>query len=119
MVGPDVALLPAAVPWAAEKQPLSDFAASRRIAQEARKYDSGCRCTQAIETARAEAHASLQRVLVIDVRLHWNGLGNSLDRWVNLLRIGHSMGFATFLWLSSSDQPFFDLGDYFTSTTTE
>ena len=31
---------------------------------------------------------TLGRVLVIDIRYTWNGLGNSLTRWLNLLRVG-------------------------------
>ena len=98
---------------------VAGFAASRRIRQERKKFQDSCRCTQAIERARGELHRELRRVLVIDARLAWNGLGNSLGRWVNLLRIGQGMGFATFLWLSDSEQVHFDLGDFFTSTTTE
>jgi hypothetical protein len=39
-------------------------------------------------------------VLVIDARFPWNGVGNSLVRWLTLLRVGLASGRATFLWLS-------------------
>ena len=53
-----------------------------------------------MEARRAELHARLDRVLVIDARFPWNGVGNSLVRWLTLLRVGLASGRATFLWLS-------------------
>ena len=37
---------------------------------------------------------------MIDARFPWNGVGNSLVRWLTLLRVGLASGRATFLWLS-------------------
>jgi hypothetical protein len=54
----------------------------------------------ASQTRRAELHASLDRVLVIDMRFFWNGVGNSLPRWLASLRVGLAAGRATFLWMS-------------------
>ena len=53
-----------------------------------------------MEARRAELHARLDRVLVVDARFPWNGVGNSLVRWLTLLRVGLASGRATFLWLS-------------------
>ena len=53
-----------------------------------------------MEARRAELHTRLDRVLVIDARFPWNGVGNSLVRWLTLLRVGLASGRATFLWLS-------------------
>lgn len=54
----------------------------------------------ASQARRAELHASLDRVLVIDMRFFWNGVGNSLPRWLASLRVGLAAGRATFLWMS-------------------
>ena len=35
-----------------------------------------------MEARRAELHTRLDRVLVIDARFPWNGVGNSLVRWL-------------------------------------
>ena len=53
-----------------------------------------------MEARREELHTRLDRVLVIDARFPWNGVGNSLVRWLTLLRVGLASGRATFLWLS-------------------
>ena len=85
-------------------------------------YETGCACTQRVETHRAELHRALRRVLVIDLRFGWNGLGDSLDRWLNLLRLGAAAGRATYLWMSDralqsqSNRNGFDLGKYFISS---
>ena len=54
---------------------------------------------------------------MIDARFPWNGVGNSLVRWLTLLRVGLASGRATFLWLSdfpeSGLEQRFDLGAYF------
>ena len=53
---------------------------------------------------------------MIDARFHWNGVGNSLVRWLTLLRVGLASGRATFLWLSDfpgTGKTRFDLGAYF------
>ena len=86
--------------------------------RELRAYRSRCACTQKIEERRAELHAQLDRVLVVDARFDWNGVGDSLNRWLSLLRLGLAAGRATFLWLSdehmvSQARPRFDLGGFF------
>ena len=52
------------------------------------------------EAGRAELHRTLESVLVIDMRFAWNGIGNSLTRWLAVLRLGTAAGRATFLWFS-------------------
>lgn len=55
---------------------------------------------------RSQTFTRLDRVLVIDVsRPKWNGLGNSMDRWLNLLRLGHAHGRATFLRMDPCSPP--------------
>ena len=47
------------------------------IAREAKAYASQCACSQRIEAGRAELHRTLDSVLVIDMRMNWNGIGPS------------------------------------------
>ena len=68
--------------------PLAAFTDSRHVKAEEAIYASSCKCSQLVEAHRAALHASLERVLVIDIRFRWNGLGNSLERWERLLRVG-------------------------------
>ena len=68
--------------------------------REAAAFERDCKCTQRIEAGRAALHRSLDSVLVIDMRMSWNGIGNSLTRWLAVLRLGTSSGRATFLWFS-------------------
>lgn len=84
---------------------LPQFAAHPLVARELSAFQRGCACTQRIEAGRAQLHASLERVLVIDMRFVWNGIGNSLVRWLAVLRMGTAAGFATFLWFSDRDPP--------------
>ena len=77
--------------------PLAAFTDSRHVKAEEAIYASSCKCSQLVEAHRAALHASLERVLVIDIRFRWNGLGNSLERWERLLRVGLAAGRATFL----------------------
>ncbi|KAL3902878.1 MAG: hypothetical protein SGPRY_011890, partial [Prymnesium sp.] len=79
------------------------FNASPTIQREAQSYASHCACSRAVEQARAELHSSLHNVLVIDARLFYNGVGNSLSRWLALLRFGTAAGRATFLWMSDRE----------------
>ena len=76
------------------------FAAHPLIQREASRYAKDCACTHRIEAGRAALHRSLEKVLVIDMRMPWNGIGNSLTRWLAVLRVGTASGRATFLWFS-------------------
>ncbi|KAL1526636.1 hypothetical protein AB1Y20_015340 [Prymnesium parvum] len=82
--------------------PFPSSAAERRGR---RRYEARCACTRRVEAARARLHASLSKVLLIDARMSWNGVGNSLVRWLALLRFGTAAGRATFLWMSDRDSP--------------
>lgn len=82
---------------------LPSWESSPLIQREARAYESGCKCSQRIEAGRAELHRTLDSVLIIDLRMNWNGIGNSLTRWLAVLRLGTAAGRATFLWFS--DRP--------------
>ena len=97
--------------------PVVDGWSENRIAAaEDRLWQRDCGCSQRVEARRQRLHASLERVLVIDARFHWNGVGNSLVRWLTLLRVGLASGRATFLWLSDfpgTGKTRFDLGAYF------
>jgi hypothetical protein len=106
---------------------------SSHVRRELHAYQTGCACTQLIEAQRIKLHATLERVVVFDVRFGWNGLGDSLDRWINLLRLGAVAGRAAFLWMSdrvegrynqhhrhaaerdAAGYEGFDLGEYFVS----
>ena len=79
---------------------LAGFRSSRLINAELAAYSRDCHCSAAIESRRAHLHATLQRVLVIDMRFGWNGVGNSMPRWLAALRFGLASGRATFLWMS-------------------
>ena len=45
-----------------------------------------CPCQRRIEAGRAELHRTLESVLVIDMRMNWNGIGNSCAG--SVLRLG-------------------------------
>ena len=79
------------------------FAASPVAQRELSNFAQKCHCTKKIEAARAELHSSLDKVLIIDMRFAWNGVGNSLVRWLALLRFGTAAGRATFLWMSDRE----------------
>ena len=92
------------------------WSTNRIAAAEDMLWQRDCKCSQHVEARRQQLHQSLQRVLVIDARFHWNGVGNSLVRWLTLLRVGLASGRATFLWLSDfpgGGKMRFDLGSYF------
>lgn len=79
------------------------FASHPLVARETASYDAKCLCTQRIEAGREVLHRSLERVLIVDMRFTWNGIGNSLTRWLAVLRFGTAAGYATFLWMSDRD----------------
>ena len=79
------------------------FAASPIVQRELKRFHERCPCTERIEAARKQMHQSLDKVLVIDMRFGWNGVGNSMVRWLALLRFGTAAGRATFLWMSDRD----------------
>ena len=54
---------------------VSAWEAHPLIAREAKLYASQCACSQRIEAGRAELHRTLDSVLVIDMRMNWNGIG--------------------------------------------
>jgi hypothetical protein len=79
-----------------------EFSSTRLSRKEAAGWDADCVCSQQVEARRAELHASLARVLVIDTRFNWNGIGNSLPRWMAMLRFGLASGRATYMWMSDA-----------------
>jgi len=79
---------------------LPQFASSPLVQRERGRYEEECLCTARIEARRAALHADLSRVLVVDMRFPWNGVGNSLTRWLAVLQLGLAAGRATFLWMS-------------------
>ena len=80
---------------------------------DAAAYNASCACTQRLERARADLRRGLKKVLVFDsASTPWNGLGNSLPRWIGLLRLGLTAGRAAFL---RFDDRHFDPGYYFVS----
>ena len=104
------------------------FLDSPLIQKELSAFAQRCSCTQYVEERRAALHRELSRVIVIDLRFAFWGIGNSLPRWLGLLRCGLAAGRATFLWMSDQQQAAlrpagsarhqkavqrFDLGEYF------
>lgn len=45
----------------------------------------------------ADAHATLSRVVVLDARYGWNGVGDNTERYAFLLRAGRALGRAAFV----------------------
>ena len=80
-----------------------EFANHPAIARETQVFATSCACAARIEAGRAELHRTLDRVLVVDMRFNWNGVGNSLTRWLAVLRLGTAAGRATFLWFSDRE----------------
>jgi hypothetical protein len=69
----------------------------RRTAAELRHFEHRCAFLAPAWADAHSAYASLERVLVIDARIDWNGLGDSLERYVFALRAGRALRRATFL----------------------
>ena len=93
------------------------FNSSRRATAELSAY-AHCGCTHALERRRSALDVALERVVIFDIRFDWNGIGNSLPRWLALLRVGLAAGRASYLWMSTEDERF-DLGEYFESTAVD
>lgn len=101
---------------------IPDLAASLLMRREQRLYRASCPCTRRVHQRARLLQHQLNSVIVFDIRFHWWGLGNNLNRWLTLLRIGLASGRATFLWMSSETGAtpralnagvHFDLGSYF------
>ena len=84
---------------------VAGFNASTHVWADLDLYAQQCRCAARVDAQRAALHTALARVVVFDCRLSWNGLGNSMSRWLNLLRVGLASRRAVFLWLADSDPP--------------
>lgn len=73
-----------------------------RTTLELEGFDSTCRRDLSeYWSGVVAAHESLSRVVVLDARHNWNGLGDTHERLNFLLRVGRGLGRATFLWLDS------------------
>lgn len=87
----------------------SEWEAQRftRTRQELLNFRSSCGFLEEAYAASLRQHASLDRVLVFDLRhRRWNGLGNSVRKYFSLLRFARALGRAGFLWLDScADAP--------------
>ena len=67
---------------------------------ELQRFNESCAWISPSWARVRELHASLDRILVMDVRCaRWPGLGDSLQFWSRLLRVGRALGRATFLWV--------------------
>jgi hypothetical protein len=71
----------------------------RRAGAELRSFGARCSFLAPGWAAAHAAHAALARVLVVDARHDWNGIGDSLERYTFALRAGRALGRATFLLL--------------------
>ncbi|KAJ1621522.1 hypothetical protein T492DRAFT_886790 [Pavlovales sp. CCMP2436] len=78
------------------------FRGSRWVQRQEFLWKDRCPCETAFASADVpRLYAELPKVLVIDLRdAKWNGLGNSLPKWVDMLRFGTGLGWATFLLMS-------------------
>jgi hypothetical protein len=73
----------------------------RRAGAELRSFGDRCAFMAPAWASASDAHATLQRVLVVDARHDWNGIGDSLERYTFALRAGRALRRATFLLLDS------------------
>lgn len=105
------------------------FNGSRWVRRQKDLWEKRCGCERkAVFDNITRLYAELPAVLVFDLRdTKWNGLGNSLPRWIDMLRFGTTLGRATFLLFSScaldkddaevgdglSAGCSFDLGEYY------
>ena len=69
----------------------------RRTSAELDAFQSRCAHLAGPWASYLAAHSALERVIVLDARHDWNGLGDSLERYVFALRAGRVLGRATFL----------------------
>lgn len=102
---------------------LRAFRSARATRRQNRAFREQCGCTRALHREYATRYETPSRVLVIDGSgFRWEGLGNSMTRWVGLLRWGFATGRAVFLHLTeecATDKPpsdttcHLDIGDYF------
>jgi hypothetical protein len=81
--------------WLAGEQVAHKYTRTRA---ELERFGAHCAFMAPSWARLADAHASLARVIVVDVRHNWNGLGDSHERWNFLLRVARSTGRAAFLW---------------------
>ena len=79
---------------------LEQFRSSTLIALEDKLFAEKCPCSRQVEEYRAELHHRNDKVLVVDQRFFYNGVGNSLVRWIAWLRYGIAAGRATYIWRS-------------------
>ena len=80
---------------------MGTFSESNLVQNELRAWRDDCKCAQQVEARRKALHAANKRVLVADMRFFYNGVGNSLVRWLAVLRFGLAAGRATYLWRSN------------------
>ena len=69
-----------------------------RTRAELERFGHDCAFMAPAWASLADAHESLARVIVVDVRHNWTGLGDSHERWNFLLRVARATGRAAFLW---------------------
>jgi hypothetical protein len=81
--------------WLGDEQVAHKY---KRTRAELQRFGEQCKFMAPSWARLSDAHASLQRVIVVDVRHNWNGLGDSHERWNFLLRVARATGRAAFLW---------------------
>lgn len=91
------AVTPPAAPWRDWLAAETDALSFGRTRAELREFENRCQSVGTALEPVAAAHASLSRVVVLDVRHDWNGLGDNLERYVMALRVGRALRRATFL----------------------
>ena len=100
---PDASLRPS--PWARFLRHEAVALAHKRTREELNNFVSRCADLAPYWASVVEHHESRQRVIVLDVRHNWNGLGDTHERLNFLLRVGRGLQRATYLWLDSTADP--------------
>lgn len=72
--------------WLAAEKHATQFARTRA---ELDAYEVACEQHAPALVALAQRHKALDRVLVVDARFQWDGLGDNLDRYAAMLRCEH------------------------------
>jgi hypothetical protein len=100
---PDASLQPS--PWARFLGREAVAMAHKRTREELDNFVRRCAELEPYWEGVVKHHESRARVVVLDVRHNWNGLGDTHERLNFLLRVGRGLQRATYLWLDSTADP--------------
>ena len=100
---PDASLQPS--PWARFLRREAVALAHKRTREELNNFVERCAEVAPYWAEVVERHETRARVIVLDVRHNWNGLGDTHERLNFLLRVGRGLQRASYLWLDSTADP--------------